>query len=81
MCNEELKWNRIAEEYKTDVETLKTTTAYSEEQMNKFAADGLIDYDEKHIKMRIKGSPYVRIVAASLDPMLVGSGKRFSKPI
>jgi oxygen-independent coproporphyrinogen-3 oxidase len=81
MCNEEIRWQELAEQLQMSVEQIQAMTAYSEERMQRFAEDGLILFDREGIVMREKGSPYVRTVAASLDPLLIHSDKTFSKPI
>lgn len=81
MCNGEIHWKELAERLRIPREELQTMTAFSEEKMRSFADDGLIFFDQDQIVMREKGSPYVRNVAASLDPLLLNSNKTFSKPI
>ena len=81
MCNEEIRWQDLAERLHLTSEEVKAMTAYSEEKMQQFADDGLILFDSEQIVMREKGSPYVRNVAASLDKLLIHTDKMFSKPI
>ncbi len=81
MCNEEIHWQELAERLHLTREEVQAMTAYSEEQMRRFADDGLILFDSEQIVMREKGSPYVRNVAASLDKLLIHTDKTFSKPI
>lgn len=81
MCNEKIRWQELAERLHLTKEEVQAMTAYSEEQMRRFADDGIIFFDEEQIVMREKGSPFIRNVAASLDKLLIHSDKKFSKPI
>lgn len=81
MCNEKISWQELAERLHLTKEEVQAMTAYSEEQMRRFADDGIIFFDEERIEMREKGSPFIRNVAASLDKLLIHSDKKFSKPI
>jgi len=45
------------------------------------AEDGIINLSADGISMTSEGSPFVRNVVASLDPLMTNTTKRFSKPI
>lgn len=81
MCNDQIEWQQIAARLNLTIAEVKAATAYSEQKMQEFAADGIIDFDENHLVMKEKGSPFLRNVAASLDKLLIHSNKLFSKPI
>ena len=57
MCNEEIRWQELAEQLQMSVEQIQAMTAYSEERMQRFAEDGL-SLRREGIVMREKGSPY-----------------------
>ena len=81
MCNEQIDWIEIAKRLHLSPQNVKAATAYSDTQLQAFAADGIIYFDENSIVMREKGSPFIRNVAASLDKLLINTDKTFSKPI
>jgi oxygen-independent coproporphyrinogen-3 oxidase len=43
--------------------------------------DGILDFDDNVIRITAEGSPFVRNVAAALDPLMKNTTKSFSKPI
>jgi oxygen-independent coproporphyrinogen-3 oxidase len=45
------------------------------------ASDGLIAITSDGITMTSSGHPFVRNVAAALDPLMLNTDKKFSKPI
>ena len=81
MCNEQVDWQLLASRLGRSPGEVKAATAYSEATMKAMEEDGIIDYDDKMIVMREKGSPFIRNVAASLDRLLMHTDKTFSKPI
>lgn len=81
MCNYRIDWDKLSEQLSTPVETIKQATAYNEARFKEFADDGLIEYDDKQIRMTPEGKPFVRNVAASLDRLMLNTNKSFSKPV
>lgn len=81
MCNEQINWLSIAQRLQRSETEIKTAIGYSESRMQEFADDGIINFNEYKIKMREKGSPFIRNVAASLDKLLANTDKTFSRPI
>ena len=81
MCNYRLDWNEVAEHLSLPVEEVKAATAYNEARLAEFTADGLIEYDNQRIQMTADGRLFVRNVAASLDKLMLGTTKSFSKPV
>ena len=81
MCNYQLKWKVVADYLDLTIEEVKQATAYDEQKMQAFAADGLIEWDNQSIRMTEEGTLFVRNVAASLDKLLLHSTKSFSKPV
>ena len=76
-----IHWEEIAQRMNTDRATLQAATAFDQQKLEQFAADGLITYSDEKIQMTESGSPFVRNVAASLDKLMLNSAKTFSKPI
>lgn len=81
MCNYTLNWQDVATRLSCPVDKVKAATAYDEKRMREFAGDGLIEYDDDHIRMTSEGALFVRNVAASLDKLMLHSNKSFSKPV
>lgn len=81
MCNNRINWQEIADRVKLSVAEVKSATTYDEKKLQEFADDGITEWSEQEIRMKQKGSPFVRNVAASLDKLLLQSDKTFSKPI
>ena len=54
---------------------------YDEAVMLEMAADGLITLAPDAITVNTEGRPFVRCVAAALDPLMRHTDKNFSKPI
>ena len=44
-------------------------------------ADGLLTRTEDTLTMTTEGTPFVRNVVAALDPLMVNTTRKFSKPI
>lgn len=81
MCNYSLDWHELAARLSLSVEEVKAATAYDEKRLDDFMADGLIEYDDRQIRMTADGALFVRNVAASLDKLMLHSDKSFSKPV
>ena len=81
MCNYRLNWNEIASTMQINVEEVKAALHYDEAQLNEMSADGLFEKTESGIAMTKVGHPFVRNVAAALDPLMQNTDKKFSKPI
>jgi oxygen-independent coproporphyrinogen-3 oxidase len=81
MCNYRLNWNEIATTMQISVENVKAALHYDQAQLNEMAADGLFEMTDSGIVMTTTGHPFVRNVAAALDPLMQNTDKKFSKPI
>lgn len=81
MCNYFIDWKRLSEQLSLPVGEVKSATAYDEKRLDDFARDGLIEYTADYLAMTSTGSPFVRNVAASLDPLMSGTALLFSKPV
>lgn len=81
MCNYTLDWNDVAERTGTSVAQLRQTCHYDEERLREMASDGILVFDDHHITVNTDGRPFVRCVAAALDPLMQHTDKHFSNPI
>ena len=84
------KYNVPVPRYTSQIEQLMCNyrTRLSNEQMaqhrdklEETARDGIVDIDGNTIVITQKGLPFVRNVAAALDPLMEHTTKAFSKPI
>ena len=81
MCNYRIDWNELSELLSVPARSIKQATAYDEARLREFAEDGLIEFDENQIRMTPEGRLFVRNIAASLDKLMLGTNKSFSKPV
>ena len=79
MCNYVINWGEIAGGLCLSVDEVKQALNYNEKTLTEFAEDGIITFDEGHIRILPEAAPFVRNVAASLDKLMQGSDKKFSK--
>lgn len=81
MCNYQLHWPDLAERLGLTVEEVRQACHYDEGQMREMATDGILTLDGEYLRINTDGRPLVRCVAAALDPLMVNTDKKFSKPI
>lgn len=81
MCNYRIDWNELSEQLSLSAESIRQATAYDETLLREFATDGLIEFDGNQIQMTSEGRLFVRNIAASLDKLMLGTNKSFSKPV
>lgn len=81
MCNYQINWQEISDTLCISVQEIMDALNYNENQLREMAEDGILDFDGRGLKMTSEGHPFVRNVAAALDPMMVNTDKMFSKPI
>ena len=81
MCNYHIDWAQLAEELSLTVDEVKAAIHYDEPRLREMEADGILHLTTNTLEMTGEGNPFVRTVAATLDPMMVNTDKKFSKPI
>lgn len=81
MCNYYIDWREIAARMSVTVDELKSATAYNSDVFADMQTDGILEFDNNTIRITADGSPFVRNVAAALDPLMKNTTKSFSKPI
>lgn len=81
MCNYAISWSCLADRMGLAAETIQGAINYDESRLREFAADGIIEYSPEQIVMTPGGRLFVRNVAAALDPLMINTGKSFSKPV
>lgn len=81
MCNYYIDWREIADRLSVSEDELKSATAYSTDSFEKMQKDGILEFDSNTIRITADGKPFVRNVAAAMDPLMKNTTKSFSKPI
>ena len=81
MCNYHIDWTQLAEELSLTVDEVKAAIHYDEPRLREMEADGILHFTTNTLEITGEGNPFVRTVAATLDPMMVNTDKKFSKPI
>ncbi len=81
MCNYQINWEEIASYMGLTIHSVKQALHYNEMQLHDMAADGILTITESGLQMTECGHPFVRNVAAALDPLMQNTTKQFSKPI
>ena len=81
MCNYHIDWAQLAEELSLTVDEVKAAIHYDEPRLREMEADGILHFTTNTLEITGEGNPFVRTVAATLDPMMVNTDKKFSKPI
>ncbi len=81
MCNYEIVWEEIANNFSISTSELQQTINYDRNRLTEFEQDGLIELSEEKITMKPEAAPFVRNVAASLDKLMLNTDKQFSKSV
>jgi oxygen-independent coproporphyrinogen-3 oxidase len=81
MCNYSLSWSDVATRLDVSTDALRAACNYNEATFSEMQTDGLLNFDHDHIEVNTCGRPFVRCVAAALDPLMAHTDKKFSKPI
>lgn len=82
MCNGYLNWSVLGDKLGYSANEIKAIVGYDPANMKEFVADGLL-FDEGHEILEVTpvGKFFVRNIAASLDPLLKNTDKKFSKSV
>lgn len=81
MCNYQLCWDKLSDELKLSKNQIQDTLHFNPEQLQSMQDDGILTFSADAIEITPIGHPYVRNVAAALDPLMQNTTKQFSKPI
>lgn len=81
MCNYSLCWSDVSSRLQVSVRRVQEACGYDESLFREMQVDGLLHFDADHIEVNTQGRPFVRCVAAALDPLMANTNKNFSKPI
>lgn len=81
MCNYRIDFSEIARTLGITLDELKDCLHYDAARLAEMQEDGIIAMEQETLCMTEAGHPYVRNVAAELDPMMQNTDRKFSKPI
>ena len=80
MCNYRLDLGEVAQRLSLSLEEVRQSLVWDKARLREMATDGLLTLTADRIEMPV-GSPFVRTVAAALDPLMLRTDKHFSKPV
>lgn len=81
MCNYQIDWNQLSDSLGITVAKLKSHVNYDTKVLDEFVSDGIITYNDNYLKLSPNSNTFVRNVAASLDPLMLHTDKKFSKSV
>lgn len=82
MCNQYLSFDETANRFELSVDEIKNAIQYSDEMLQEFVTDGLLNLEPgKSLQITESGRFFIRNIAASFDPNLRISSKKFSKAL
>ncbi|MCR5312637.1 MAG: oxygen-independent coproporphyrinogen III oxidase [Bacteroidaceae bacterium] len=82
MCNYHVDFSSIAQRLGLKNATeVKSCCNYDIDKLKEMESDGIISLTDDSITLTDERSPFVRNVAAALDPMMLNTTRQFSKPI
>lgn len=81
MCNFSLNFDDLSKKLNVDIEQIKSNVNLNKEELNIFAEDNLLTYNENEIKITEKGAFFIRNIAASIDPNFTSEKNKYSKSV
>lgn len=81
MCNFHLNWKELKEKTGKSYEEIQKICGFQEKELQTFQKDGLLCIEEEKIEVSELGKYFIRNIAASFDPLIRNTDKKFSKTI
>lgn len=81
MCNHYISWKEAAGLFNVPEREIKDIVSIDENVLSEFVSDDLITFNSEEIVVTNLGKFFVRNIAASFDPNLKSSTKKFSKAL
>lgn len=78
MCNFQLDTSHIAQRWQLD---FASYFAHSIAKLESCLADGLVEWQQAHLKVTARGRPWVRVIAACFDAYLLEQQQRYSSVV
>ncbi len=79
MCNRYVHWGDLAKRLTLSPERLKEIINYSAERLRPLSDDGLLQFDDNHLRISEVGGLLMRNIAALFDPMYAKNNKPYAK--
>lgn len=81
MCNQYFSWTKVAQQFNTTPDELKTRLNFSNEKLEPFKADDLLDYNDDELTIHTIGRFFLRNIAAVFDIHVNDPNRKFSKSV
>ncbi len=81
MCNGYLSFKQIAARYSITEQELIEAVEFSEDKLDQFKADDLIEFSDGTLQLKEQGYFVVRNIAMAFDPLLTKSDAQYSKTV
>ncbi|WP_372775048.1 oxygen-independent coproporphyrinogen III oxidase [Mangrovibacterium sp.] len=81
MCNQYLSWTKIGDRFNLQPEEVKNLLNFSNEKLNPFVADHLLEYNDDEIIIYDLGRFVLRNIAAVFDIHVGDPNRKFSKSV
>lgn len=81
MCNRQIIWEDNAALHNLTSDALKQLVGYDTAVLDEFVKDEILEYDQRQVKVFEDKLLFLRNVAATFDPLMKNSDKKFSKPM
>lgn len=81
MCNKRIIFSELADRYRLSPEDIRNCLVLDPKTLNAFAADKILTWNEQGVRLHSEGLLFIRNVAASLDPLMKRSTKKYSSTI
>lgn len=81
MCNFYLSWKTLSQQFSTSIPELHKILSYNKHLLSDFIEEKLIEVNEDEIFITELGKFFIRNIAASFDPKMNNTTKKFSKAL
>ncbi len=81
MCNKKLSFSELSRAMNLTVTDVKKFVNFSEEKLDDFVKDGLMNYTSDEIEVTEMGTLFIRNIAASFDREYIEKSETYSKPV
>lgn len=81
MCNGEVDFDKVGDNFSTDANKIKEIVQYSPDKLKDFLNDNLVSISKNKVKIHKEGFFIVRNIAMAFDPLLKETEGRYSKTI
>ncbi len=79
MCNYYLNMEELAATMQADVQSVRQLADTC--RLDEYAADGLLEFDDREVKVTEKGKFFIRNIASAFDPAYKPEENKYSRPV